>query len=160
MTDKPMTEDELRRALTDEGDWSEPYNSLEITRPCSREGCDGTMIPEWNRGNTRVEFDWDGSGSIATECSRGCGMQSSATFTWDGFGGHNHEDEGYQAADDVPLTGPMRAILREHGFGAAFLNALDDGVEDSFPECPYEGEGSLREDEWKGGFATGMEDRA
>lgn len=157
-----MTEDDLRRALTDDppSTWGEPYNTLEITRPCPREGCDGTMIPEDRRGAPRVSFDWDGSGHIATACSRGCGMQSSATFTWDGFEGHHAEDEGEQAADEAQLTPRMRALLSEHGFGASFLAALTDKEEALLPVCPHEGTGTASEDEWKSGFAAGMEARA
>lgn len=137
-----------------------PPNVLDITRPCPREGCDGTMIPEDRRGAPRVSFDWDGSGHIATACSRGCGMQSSATFTWDGFEGHHAEDEGEQAADEAQLTPRMRALLSEHGFGASFLAALTDEEEALLPVCPHEGTGTASEDEWKSGFAAGMEARA
>ncbi len=69
-------------------------------------------------------------------------------------------DEGVDAAQSTPLTQNMRDLLAEHGFGADFFNGLDANEEDAIAECPYEGEDSEREDDWKSGYARGMENRA
>lgn len=83
-----------------------------VNRPCARPGCGGTFVP-------KGEPDWDNDGSamIGLVCNAdGCGMESYASWDWEGYDHLDDEEKDEDENGDVrDVWAEVDADLRHRG---------------------------------------------